>query len=321
MKKLTTILLVALYCFIGIADVECKPIVFSSRVDGKPVIFHSRADGKPVIFHADFITDYNRRTTTITYPLSVCVYNNIVYISRGYTGGYVTTYNLALDAQLLNQATLSKAPSGLCVYGDKVYITDYNSSPAIGLVRLDLDLTNQSEIISAGSAQGQLYRGEGIYIKDDVIYVLDRGGTGARLQTFQLDGTWISTLIDSYGSGNGQLNAATGIEIYNNEIYICDRGNARVQVFNMSGTYQRQWGSLGSGEGQFAEPKQAKFHDGYCYVSQEKNGGKIQIFDTIGTFEDSFIPTDSTQTYGLWSYGNELFIASLAGYVGILVYD
>ena len=62
MRKLTTILLVVLYYFTGIASINSDPIVFSSRTDGKSIIFYSRADNKPVIFHDDgeyFFDDFD----------------------------------------------------------------------------------------------------------------------------------------------------------------------------------------------------------------------------------------------------------------------
>jgi len=38
-------------------------------------------------------------------------------------------------------------------------------------------------------------------------------------------------------------------------VYVVDYANNRVQKFNASGTYLTQWGSPGSGNGQFATPK------------------------------------------------------------------
>jgi len=39
-------------------------------------------------------------------------------------------------------------------------------------------------------------------------------------------------------------------------VYVVDYANSRVQKFNASGTYLTQWGSPGSGNGQFATPYQ-----------------------------------------------------------------
>lgn len=56
--------------------------------------------------------------------------------------------------------------------------------------------------------------------------------------------TWTgasSVSFGSAGSGNGQFNAPWGIVYFGGELYVVDSGNSRVQVFNLVGTYQRQW--------------------------------------------------------------------------------
>ncbi len=38
------------------------------------------------------------------------------------------------------------------------------------------------------------------------------------------------------------------------DVYVVDAGNHRIQKFTGTGTYLTQWGSLGSGDGQFIFP-------------------------------------------------------------------
>ena len=37
-------------------------------------------------------------------------------------------------------------------------------------------------------------------------------------------------------------------------MFVIDRENNRVQVFGLDGTYRRQWGQTGEGDGQFKLP-------------------------------------------------------------------
>ena len=39
------------------------------------------------------------------------------------------------------------------------------------------------------------------------------------------------------------------------EVLVCDMDNQRVQVFGLDGTYKRQWGTEGVGQGQFNVPR------------------------------------------------------------------
>ena len=59
---------------------------------------------------------------------------------------------------------------------------------------------------------------------------------------------------------------------------------ARIQVFTADGTYQTQWGSGGSGAGQFDFPSDVAVDaSGKVYVADYGNG-RIQVFTANGTF-------------------------------------
>jgi DNA-binding beta-propeller fold protein YncE len=66
-------------------------------------------------------------------------------------------------------------------------------------------------------------------------------------------------------------------------VYVADLSD-RIQKFDANGTFLMQWGSLGSGAGQFDEPLGlATDASGNLYVSDLGNG-RIQKFDSSGTF-------------------------------------
>ena len=74
-------------------------------------------------------------------------------------------------------------------------------------------------------------------------------------------------------------------------IYISDGyGNHRVVVFDAKGKYLRQWGSAGTGPGQFAAKGGGHPHcaivakDGLVYVCDRGNN-RVQVFDKLGNFK------------------------------------
>src|SRR5438132_8137239 len=63
------------------------------------------------------------------------------------------------------------------------------------------------------------------------------------------------------GSGNGEFNRPYGVAVdAAGDVYVVDwereslGGNSRIQKFTGTGTYLTQWGSPGSGNGQFQNP-------------------------------------------------------------------
>ena len=73
-----------------------------------------------------------------------------------------------------------------------------------------------------------------------------------------------------------------------NTVYAVDTYNHRVQVFNRDGKYLFQFGSYGSGKGQFRNPYSiAKDASGYVYVTDSGNS-RIQKFDSAGRLVREF---------------------------------
>jgi sugar lactone lactonase YvrE len=67
-------------------------------------------------------------------------------------------------------------------------------------------------------------------------------------------------------------------------VYVADAGNYRIQYFSAIGDYLGQWGSWGSGEGQFASPRGvAVASDGTVYVTDGGND-RIQRFSATGDY-------------------------------------
>jgi len=75
--------------------------------------------------------------------------------------------------------------------------------------------------------------------------------------------------------------------IYNNELYVTMRtqpnGNC-VRVYNLNLVFQRQWGSYGSGNGQFSDPSGIRGYKGEIFVCDFTNN-RVQVFDIQGNFQ------------------------------------
>lgn len=84
------------------------------------------------------------------------------------------------------------------------------------------------------------------------------------------------------GATNGTSDIAFGP---NGRIYISDGyGNARVLEYNAKGERIRQWGSAGSGPGQFNQPHGIAVDDrGIVYVA-DRNNARLQRFDLDGKY-------------------------------------
>ena len=86
------------------------------------------------------------------------------------------------------------------------------------------------------------------------------------------------------GTGKGQLEGPDGIAIAGGDIYVADTGNDRIEVLNEKGEWVTQWGSLGTGAGQFKNPLAiAVSPTGKVWVGDSLNR-RVQEFSSTGTF-------------------------------------
>ncbi len=125
------------------------------------------------------------------------------------------------------------------------------------------------------------------------VYVLSRGLT--RVRVFDPNGTFIREW-GQWGQADGQfdLEAATGntliaVSSKTNEVFVCDPGNARVEVFNSTGTFLRKWGQAGSLPGQFqaGSPSAIVVSDNGDVIVANSNGASdppIKVFDATGNY-------------------------------------
>ena len=75
-----------------------------------------------------------------------------------------------------------------------------------------------------------------------------------------------------------------GIAIHGDEVYVTEWDQCRVRVFNATGGFLREWGTEGSGDGQFIRPFAiAAGPDGTVYVTDWVNN-RVQAFNATGGF-------------------------------------
>ncbi|MEO6788171.1 MAG: ATP-binding cassette domain-containing protein, partial [Chthoniobacteraceae bacterium] len=129
----------------------------------------------------------------------------------------------------------------------------------------------------------QFGKPEGIvWLKDDRIVVCDTHYR--RLVWFDQQGRVLNTL-GQHGKGRGEFIYPVGIcKDAAENLYVCEYGgNDRVQVFTRDGEWLREFGTPGTGPGQFQRPSGLVWHDGKVFVADAINN-RVLVFTDTGKF-------------------------------------
>lgn len=190
----------------------------------------------------------------------------------------------------------------------------------------------------ASGTDGQLDNPVGLAIdSSDNVYIADGGGFSTRIQKFSNSGSHLLTfnvnnlfdnLLDIAVASNGNIyvarDGADMVDIYNSagvsqtffttglglrgiaidendNLYAAIWGTDQVEVYNLAGTLQTQFGSNGTGNGQFNNPNDIAFDSlGGVYVS-DSNNRRVQKFNSSNVY---------VSQYGTAGAGNGQFGAS-----------
>jgi YD repeat-containing protein len=99
-------------------------------------------------------------------------------------------------------------------------------------------------------------------------------------------------------SGTGKLNGPRGVASDGKgHVWVVDRANNRVVEFSETGTYLGQFGSAGSGSGQFNNPWGITYSEGTLWVADTGNY-RVQQFNTEGKFLQKFGTKATTTSKG-----------------------
>jgi sugar lactone lactonase YvrE len=180
---------------------------------------------------------------------------------------------------------LNGGPGGIAIDGSgNVYVVDSGGNR---IQKFNSSGVYQSQFGSAGSGEGEFNFPLAIGIRGENIFVSNP--FDSHIEKFTLAGTFVSE-ISSYISdtADGLLNNPDAFaQDSAGNVYVADRFNHRVVKFNAAGDYLLQFGSEGTGDGQFMQPGGiAVDEDGYIYVGDQ--GSRIQKFNSLGVYQSQF---------------------------------
>lgn len=94
----------------------------------------------------------------------------------------------------------------------------------------------------------------------------------------------------SYGSGAGQISEPSSIHYsaHGDNLVVSNSANNRITVFSTSGVLVREFGSAGTGEGEFDSPHGLTTDSGGNIYVVDSNNHRVQIFSEVGTFIREF---------------------------------
>ena len=156
------------------------------------------------------------------------------------------------------------SPSGITVYNERLYIAEYNNS------RISVFQLNGQFCCIIGS--GQLSGPWDVTVSANG-QLLVANCSNHCISSFTLDGTYVGRF------DKGQLNCPTGLTTdINGFVLVIENGNHRVTVFDKDGAFVCSFGSNGSANGQFSNPRGiAVSPSGNIYVADYSNK-RVQIF-------------------------------------------
>jgi YD repeat-containing protein len=182
-------------------------------------------------------------------------------------------------------------PSGVVIVEGELYVSDTGNNR---VVEFSPNGTYRTEFGTSGSGEGQFKEPLGIAVNATTgdLYVSDTGNN--RVQEVSPAGKFLAE-FGHYGTGEDEFHAPTGIAINSSgELYIADEYNARVDEWLPPGTggqrliYSAQFGSSGSGKGQFNFPGGVAVDgQGNVWVS-DYNNNRIEEFTGKGTFLNEY---------------------------------
>ncbi|HXB63700.1 MAG TPA: 6-bladed beta-propeller [Solirubrobacteraceae bacterium] len=193
------------------------------------------------------------------------------------------------------------SPTSLTIAEGDIYVVDAGNSR---VEEFSTSGTYLGQFGSEGSGEGQFKEPFGIGVNTTTgdLYVSD--SNNSRIEEFTPAGKFLTT-FGLYGSTNGRFNEPRGVALNSTgALYAVDFANYRVQEWLPPETggghmaYSTQFGSYGSGEGQFYYPTGVAF-DGHGNVwADDENNHRVEELSAQGKF---------IAAYGSYGTGNREF--------------
>ena len=156
---------------------------------------------------------------------------------------------------------------------------------------------------------------DNVWIADSVGYAPVPEGIGHTIMKFSPEGELLMRLGVEGVAGNGKtiFNKPSDMLVApNGDIFVADGhdagGNNRIVKFNSDGEYIMEWGSTGTGVGEFRDPHAlAMDSEGRLFVGDRGNS-RIQIFDQEGNHLETW--TQFGRPSGLFIDGDDILYAA-----------
>ena len=140
---------------------------------------------------------------------------------------------------------------------------------------------------TSGDKEGQFYNpfGVAVHYQTGNIFVADQSNN--RLQVFDKDGKYLFKFGDR--DGVGKMSHPLCIAFYQNTVFVSQNGAGCLLVYGLNGTFLKQIGTPGNGEGQLSHPYGTAINasNGDIFVCDHGNI-RIQIFSKDFIFKSQF---------------------------------
>jgi len=133
-----------------------------------------------------------------------------------------------------------------------------------------------------GVGEGEFLYPTDIAFADGKVFVSEYGGND-RVSAFTYEGEYLYS-FGSIGSHEGQFKRPQSIALHSvsGELYIANAGNHCIDVFSLSGQWQKRIGNAGRSAGELLYPYGIDFIDERHFVVCEYGNNRLQVFSVDG---------------------------------------
>ena len=161
-----------------------------------------------------------------------------------------------------------------------------------------------------GGANNQLYGADGISIYNGEVYILNGSSDYGEVKVFTTGGDYVRKW-QSFPTNRFEV--ATEIVVYKSEVFIAYQIVPLIRVFDLNGTYLREWGSSGTGDGQFNKAFRMAVYNNEVYVT-DNDLKRVQVFSLSGTYSRKWGSAGSGDgqfdtCIGISVYNGEVFVS------------
>ena len=140
---------------------------------------------------------------------------------------------------------------------------------------------------TSGGKEGQFSNpfGVAVHYQTGNIFVVDQNNR--RVQVFDKYRKYLYKFVDRDGAG--KMNTGRCIAFYQNKVFVSQNGAGCLLVYDLNGTFLKQIGTLGNGEGQLSSPNGIAINEsnGDIFVCDYSNN-RVQIFSKDFLFKSQF---------------------------------